>query len=49
MSLPGNEIERMHGSTDFLLRLLFETYKKKWWSGDSIIRIQMDESVGVYS
>lgn len=37
------EIERMHGSTDFLLRLLFETYKKKWWSGDSIIRIQMDE------
>ena len=27
-------IERMHEGTDFLLRLLFETYKKKWWDGD---------------
>ncbi len=37
------EIERMHEGSDFLLRLLFETYKKKWWDGDSIIRIQTDE------
>ena len=36
-------IERMHEGTDFLLRLLFETYKKKWWDGDSIIRIQTNE------